>query len=178
MLIIYILKGQDFIPLSFYSKKNISTRSVFSIICTSLTYFLYSGLEWSIPYNCTNTELIITIGQLASKAFDCSTLTPEQPVGQLSEIETGRKVSFYEMSNQTWMAYDKPFSSLGVPELRDIVLSQKWTKITILEAQAAQVSLIRPGLYGLSIGIESKLSNLPVGCAAQGNYKINFYFHF
>ena len=130
------------------------------------------GLEWSIPYNCKNNELIITIGQLSTKAFDCSTVKPERPSGQLSEIETGRKVSFYEMSNQTWMAYDKPFSSLGVPELRDIILSQKWTKITILEAQAAQVSLITPGLYGLSIGMDSKLSTLPVGCAAQGNHEM------
>ena len=39
----------------------------------------------------------------------------------------------------------------------------------MLEGQAAQVSLVRPGLYGLAIGENQlKLSQLPPGAAAQG----------
>ena len=42
--------------------------------------------------------------------------------------------------------------------------------MTVLEAQASQVSLVRPGLYGICIGdsTTTKMSPLPPGCAAQG----------
>ena len=103
----------------------------------------------------------------ASKAFECSV---EKGVncGTLVEVETGRKIEFYSLSNQVWMCYDKPFSSLALPEMRDAILSRNFAKVSIFEAQAAQVSQVRPGIYGLAIGVKSKLEKLPLGCAAQG----------
>ena len=103
----------------------------------------------------------------ASKAFECSV---EKGIncGTLVEVETSRKIEFYSLSNQVWMCYDKPFSSLALAEMRDAILSRNFTKVSIFEAQAAQVSQVRPGLYGLAIGVESKLEKLPLGCAAQG----------
>ena len=105
--------------------------------------------------------------QKASKAFECSV---EKGIncGTLVEVETSRKIEFYSLSNQVWMCYDKPFSSLALAEMRDAILRRNFTKVSIFEARAAQVSQVRPGLYGLAIGVESKLEKLPLGCAAQG----------
>ena len=68
----------------------------------------YEGIEWTVPFTGTTTHLIVTIGALATRAFDCSTTSDGRvKSGELIEKETGRQARFYEIGNQTWLAYDK-----------------------------------------------------------------------
>ena len=38
------------------------------------------------------------------------------------KVETGREAAFYRLGESVWLNYEKPFSSLGVAEMRDELL--------------------------------------------------------
>ena len=76
----------------------------------------------------TSLENLLEFWSNPEKAFECSV---EKGVncGTLMGVTTGRNIEFYSLPNQVWMCYDKAFSSLALPEMRDAILSRNFSKV-------------------------------------------------